>query len=95
MTWDITKLIINFKFFLNHFRSLDLFLYLFSQKTNSSFPRELKFQLPWSFPETGIPTLVLTYIFYLPESNLELPPAGWEDGEEEDVVREGDEASST
>ncbi len=30
--------------------------------------------------------------FFLPESNLELPPAGGEDGEQEDVVGEGDEA---
>jgi hypothetical protein len=30
--------------------------------------------------------------FSLPESNLELSPAGGEDGEQEDVVGEGDEA---
>ncbi len=34
----------------------------------------------------------LGIFFFLPESNLELPPAGGEDGEQEDVVGEGDEA---
>jgi hypothetical protein len=36
--------------------------------------------------------LSLGIFFFLPESNLELSPTGGEDGEQEDVVGEGDEA---